>query len=228
MSFTGDIPPAREFFTITKLCKFSLLLFGGYLCIESEMDNYEEKNFNDFYLLSLPFLEWKKLQPQGDLPSGRSSHTSIIYKKKIFIFGGIIRDGSSEKVLDDTYLLDFGTLNEQLSISYLNIKGQPPIPRYGHSAEIIHHHMIIFGGKSQDQEFLNNVVLLDLEKLCWVHPQIEGIAPEPRMFHATVAANDHIIIMGGKKQQLKRRKACLLYTSPSPRDRQKSRMPSSA
>ena len=28
--------------------------------------------------------------------------------------------------------------------------------------------------------------------------------------------------------QLKARRACLLYTSPSPRDRQKSRMPSSA
>ena len=31
-----------------------------------------------------------------------------------------------------------------------------------------------------------------------------------------------------KEQFLKELKACLLYTSPSPRDRQKSRMPSSA
>ena len=30
------------------------------------------------------------------------------------------------------------------------------------------------------------------------------------------------------KKELERAKTCLLYTSPSPRDRQKSRMPSSA
>ena len=54
----GEIPPARfffffffffyfeeffnerEFFTLTKLCKSSLVLFGGYLCVETEMDTY--------------------------------------------------------------------------------------------------------------------------------------------------------------------------------------------
>ena len=30
------------------------------------------------------------------------------------------------------------------------------------------------------------------------------------------------------KEQIKKNQSCLLYTSPSPRDRQKSRMPSSA
>ena len=33
---------------------------------------------------------------------------------------------------------------------------------------------------------------------------------------------------GGRAKVSERRRACLLYTSPSPRDRQKSRMPSSA
>ena len=35
-------------------------------------------------------------------------------------------------------------------------------------------------------------------------------------------------ISQGQKQRLLIARACLLYTSPSPRDRQKSRMPSSA
>ena len=42
------------------------------------------------------------------------------------------------------------------------------------------------------------------------------------------AANMGIDFSGGTAMQLKFTKPCLLYTSPSPRDRQKSRMPSSA
>ena len=38
----------------------------------------------------------------------------------------------------------------------------------------------------------------------------------------------HPGVIGGKTIQRERPYACLLYTSPSPRDRQKSRMPSSA
>eukprot|EP00828_Plagiopyla_frontata_P037240 TRINITY_DN4897_c0_g1_i5.p1 TRINITY_DN4897_c0_g1~~TRINITY_DN4897_c0_g1_i5.p1 ORF type:complete len:248 (+),score=41.78 TRINITY_DN4897_c0_g1_i5:538-1281(+) len=117
MSFTGEIPPTREFFTITKLGKSSFVLFGGYLCVETAMDNFKETNFNDFYILSLPFLEWKKLKLSGDIPQGRSTHTAIAYNKKVFIFGGIIREASKEKVLNDTYLIDFGTLNEELQIN---------------------------------------------------------------------------------------------------------------
>ena len=59
-------------------------------------DYFKETNFNDFYLFSLPILEWKKLSLQGDIPEGRSSHTAIAYNKKIFIFGGIIRETSKE------------------------------------------------------------------------------------------------------------------------------------
>ena len=39
---------------------------------------------------------------------------------------------------------------------------------------------------------------------------------------------DRIILCDQTSQRLEKYKICLLYTSPSPRDRQKSRMPSSA
>ena len=38
----------------------------------------------------------------------------------------------------------------------------------------------------------------------------------------------HLLVTHEGTSQVKRAKVCLLYTSPSPRDRQKSRMPSSA
>ena len=40
--------------------------------------------------------------------------------------------------------------------------------------------------------------------------------------------NIKIFGVGGPKMEAQGLKSCLLYTSPSPRDRQKSRMPSSA
>ena len=45
-------------------------------------------------------------------------------------------------------------------------------------------------------------------------------------FYSELAANDAPIILPGAPGE--ESKNCLLYTSPSPRDRQKSRMPSSA
>ena len=41
-------------------------------------------------------------------------------------------------------------------------------------------------------------------------------------------ANIHAKRKSGKKMRKKGAKGCLLYTSPSPRDRTRSRMPSSA
>ena len=40
--------------------------------------------------------------------------------------------------------------------------------------------------------------------------------------------NKHAIVTKEKGRKVKENNFCLLYTSPSPRDRQKSRMPSSA
>ena len=41
-------------------------------------------------------------------------------------------------------------------------------------------------------------------------------------------ADGYDIVITEKEMQVLARHSCLLYTSPSPRDRQKSRMPSSA
>ena len=57
-----------------------------------------------------------------------------------------------------------------------------------------------------------------------------GIPEQVRGCHTTVI--DGIIVEGHVPadlvQSILRERPCLLYTSPSPRDRQKSRMPSSA
>ena len=49
-----------------------------------------------------------------------------------------------------------------------------------------------------------------------------NVKPAPRVVDFDIALDTHI------KPKTMSDKVCLLYTSPSPRDRQKSRMPSSA
>ena len=60
----------------------------------------------------------------------------------------------------------------------------------------------------------------------------ESVEPGwPELLKAASAANLARLVLKeklGTKSELSADRACLLYTSPSPRDRQKSRMPSSA
>ena len=60
------------------------------------------------------------------------------------------------------------------------------------------------------------------EKLETCHPSIQEV-----MIEAIKSGPDFTIICGHRNES-DQNNACLLYTSPSPRDRQKSRMPSSA
>ena len=56
---------------------------------------------------------------------------------------------------------------------------------------------------------------------------IQALTTEPRQFQAP-QRDGEAFVKGRYFHQLILTQTCLLYTSPSPRDRQKSRMPSSA
>ena len=50
---------------------------------------------------------------------------------------------------------------------HLLTKGEPPCPRTGHSAVIYENYMIIFGGKNDENEKVNDVWLLDFKDNSW-------------------------------------------------------------
>ena len=71
----------------------------------------------------------------------------------------------------------------------------------------------------------------DLVLLDWMLPDLSGIKICQYLKQDKKVKNIPIIMLtakGEEEDKVKGLNTCLLYTSPSPRDRQKSRMPSSA
>lgn len=81
------------------------------------------------------------------------------------------------------------------------IQGQPPSPRYGHSAILYENSMIVFGGESNDtHDTFNDVHVLDLETWTWTQPDIFGNIPDSRGFHTAVLYQDKMLVWGGYKE----------------------------
>ena len=84
-----------------------------------------------------------------------------------------------------------------------------------------------------DDELVSYPVETDLTEALQKHKPDAIIVANPTSIHLDIAvpaaeAGCHILLEKPISHSLEQLDICLLYTSPSPRDRQKSRMPSSA
>ena len=89
-------------------------------------------------------------------------------------------------------------------------------------------------------EFFNSSELVDYKKsIELMEKRVEGInegkasellwfLEHPPIYTAGTSSNDKDLLNENLFPVFRTNRGCLLYTSPSPRDRQKSRMPSSA
>lgn len=80
---------------------------------------------NLFYSLEHYILEskiWSKLQPAGEVPSGRTAHAATVVGKKLYVFGGMSSIGSA---LDEFYVLNTGDLLNHAFIATIQNIGKP-------------------------------------------------------------------------------------------------------
>ncbi|KAJ3039608.1 hypothetical protein HDV00_012066 [Rhizophlyctis rosea] len=120
----------------------------------------------------------------------------------LILFGGIT---PNRKTLNDTYLFNIRRGRWET----LAVKGKPPTPRESHSADLWRgksgkeSKIVIFGGMNDDwrkpPEYgrLNDVAVLDLDGMQWVHPKISGIQPSGRSLHTACLVNQKLYIFGG-------------------------------
>ena len=69
---------------------------------------------------------------------------------------------------------------------------------------------------------------MSTETMALTLENVEKVLDELRPFLMADGGNVEVVELDGPIVKVRLQGACLLYTSPSPRDRQKSRMPSSA
>ncbi|KAI8093551.1 uncharacterized protein BX664DRAFT_278592 [Halteromyces radiatus] len=76
------------------------------------------------------------------------------------------------------------------------VKGVAPCKRYGHTATLWKHFIIVFGGCNESQSYCNDIHIFDLEKLTWCQPVING-SVSARYLHSAVVYDDKLFIYGG-------------------------------
>ena len=99
-----------------------------------------------------------------------------------------------------------------------------PPPLTGHVAVVWRNELIVHGGGTDEGEASDRTYFYDLDARRWVARELAGQPALARRDHAAALVGERLFLFGGASAA----GTCLLYTSPSPRDRTRSRMPSSA
>jgi Rab9 effector protein with kelch motifs len=72
-----------------------MIFFGGYYC---SPDFEYEVCYNHISVLDIEHMRWiDQIEVRGERPRGRFAHTATLMEDDMFIFGGIINNGTTEK-----------------------------------------------------------------------------------------------------------------------------------
>ena len=183
------------------------------------------KNFlNDCWIYDLNTGKWDLIEFRGRYPPPLGFHSCCIALEKeqlisdslsiynkpssnlktlpllkldgVFFFGGI------NETKMPTNLFFHMTIGVRPAIFDIpSINGKPPSPRISASMNFSPdcNMIIIYGGKNElkQESFLNDIVLLDLETLDWIHPVYNNFIPPERAEHLSTIIGNQLIIFGG-------------------------------
>ena len=199
------------------------LFFGNYVFIYGGID--PNNNFlNDCWIYDLTKRKWDLLDFRGRYPPPLGYHSCCIALEKDQLNSPALsiynKPESSRKtlpLLKIEGIFFFGGINEtkiptnlffQLSVGIKPAifeipptNGQPPSPRICASMDFSPECNLIFihGGKNdfESEMHLNDIVMLDLETLNWVHPMTNNYKPPSRAGHVSSIIGNQIVIFGG-------------------------------
>ena len=194
----------------------TLLIYGGI----SVNENY----LNDCWVYDLKIGKWDLLDFNGRYPPPLGFHSCCIALEKEQLTSEFLtvynKPASNRKTLpllklDGIFL--FGGINETKTPTNLffhmsiGIKpaifdipptnGKPPSPRVSASMNFSTecNMIIIHGGKNDlnEQSFMNDIAMLDLETMDWIHPSFNNFIPPERAEHLALIVGNQLIIFGG-------------------------------
>ncbi|KAI0742670.1 galactose oxidase [Daedaleopsis nitida] len=179
---TGDIPPPCRAHTTT-LVDRRLVVFGG-----GEGPAY----YNNVYILDTVMRKWiHPVLPEGSIiPPPRRAHTSVLYKNKLWIFGG----GNGSTALNDVWTLDISGPTDRLRWEQVETKGKKPTARGYHTANLIGNVMVVVGG-SDGRECFADIWCLNLDSLLWSLVKLGE--SHKRLSHTATQVGSYLFIYGG-------------------------------
>ena len=122
----------------------------------------------------------------------------MVWKNNIFIFGGFI--GNPHPHYSNT-LYKFDLTNSLYKEK--KTTGSLPPPRSDHTAIVFNDTMVVFGGITQGNHYLNDVFCLNLLNMEWACLTTQGENPSERIGHAAVGYDGNLIIFGGYEEASK-------------------------
>ena len=165
-----------------------MLVFGG-----KNGGRNSNKRLCDIFSYDFATQTWTALKAEGSVPSSRSAHTSVVYGKKMLVFGGRDTDGGCCK--------DFYEFHLEAHVwRKLIIQDSQLLVRARHSAVVHGDNIIVFGGWNGKKK-LNDLCLYNPNKNCVevIHDSDDvKHLPCRRECHTTVIVNDTLVLFGGR------------------------------
>ncbi|CAG8491962.1 3648_t:CDS:1 [Diversispora eburnea] len=111
----------------------------------------------------------------------------------VYIFGGFHM--YTDEVYNDLYRLNVAEMRWE---SMIYLKGKSPSKRLNHSASLWNQDkLIIFGGTDEEDQYCDDLIILDLNSMTWERPEISGFRPKGRAKHSATIYQDKLYIVGG-------------------------------
>lgn len=142
--------------------------------------------FNDLWVFFPQNWKWIKGETWGIQAEPRMGHSAVAYNSSIVVFGGVTaynRGSHSRECLNTVKTLR----TEGLEWRQVDTTGSAVVMRRYHSAAIVGKHMLVYGGLSEKNGFLGDLVLLNMKNRRWKEVQAAGEGPGAVAFHAAVA-----------------------------------------
>ncbi|KAK5609958.1 hypothetical protein CRENBAI_007764 [Crenichthys baileyi] len=94
---------------------------------------------------------------------------------------------------------------EKLRVEPINCTGNPPPPRWRHTAAVVSHRgrdfLFVFGGKNQSESVLGDSSFLSLNQQHWTEIPVEGAAPAARHSHSACSYQGGVVVFGGLSRE---------------------------
>ena len=182
-TYKGPEHPSKRWGHSVVLHNNNMIIFGG---------RHSQRILSNIYSLDFTSLSWSKIEPCGNSPPARDSHSAIIYNDSdMIIFGG---NGTSGK-LNDLWNFNF---NDK-KWTKISGSGKSPSSRDGHLTSLIYNkYMMIYAGLDNEDNVVHDIFLFDIENRIWYECDLEGVPIQNKDGQSCCKIGDIMYLFGGQ------------------------------